>query len=85
MADKKKPGSARDGRVTKAPGSAMAQAGKFLSDLIGITEPRGPVEREAKTAGRSLIRPGGNPFALIEQSMRRIDLEVKAAAKRRNR
>lgn len=84
MANHKKPGSQRDGRVTKEPGSAMAQAGRFLSNLIGITEPRGPVEKEGKTAGRSLIRPGGNPFALLEQAMRKADLEL-AAAKKRNR
>ncbi len=83
MADKKKPGSQRDGRVTQAPGSAMATAGRFLSNLIGITEPRGPVEQEGKTAGRSLLRPGGNPFALIEQAARKMNLELEASKKRR--
>ena len=72
MADKKKPSSSRDGRVTQAPGSAMAQAGRFLSNLIGITSPRGGAEKEGKAAGRDLVRPGGNPFALINQATRSI-------------
>ncbi len=72
MADHKKPGSHRDGRVTQAPGSAMAQAGRFLSNLIGITQPRGGAESEGKAAGRDMVRPGGNPFALINQATRKI-------------
>ncbi len=73
MADKKKTGSQRDGRVTQAPGSAFATASKFLSDLIGITEPRSAVEKEAKAAGRDLITPGVSPFALIKQATRRVN------------
>ncbi len=72
MADHKKPSSHRDGRVTQKPGSAMAQAGRFLSNLIGITEPRGARESEGRAAGQDLVRPGGNPFALINQVNRKI-------------
>ena len=71
MASKKKT-SQMDGRVTQAPGSAFAEAARFLGNLIGITEPRGAREAEGKAAGRDLIRPGGNPFALINQVNRKI-------------
>ena len=84
MADKKKP-STSDGRVTQTPGSAFAQAGRFLSNLFGITEPRGAREAEGKAAGQSLTRPGGNPFAIIDQQRRKIDAARAAAAKERNR
>ena len=85
MASKKKKSSQMDGRVTQAPGSAFSQAARFLSNLIGITEPRGAREAEGKAAGQDLTRPGGNPFALINQQRRKIDAARAAAAKRRNR
>ena len=82
MASKtKKPSSSKDGRVTQAPGSAFSEAARFLSNLFGITEPRGAREAEGKAAGQSLVRPGGNPFAIIDQQRRKIDA-ARAAAKK---
>ncbi len=87
MASKKntKKASQMDGRVTQTPGSAFSEATRFLSNLFGITEPRGAREAEGKAAGQDLTRPGGNPFALINQQRRKIDAARAAAAKRRNR
>ncbi len=76
MASKKKPGSQRDGRVTQAPGSALATAGKFLSDLIGITEPGSPREKEAKVIGRDLITTG--PFTLLNHATRKMNQALES-------
>lgn len=68
MASKKKPesGSQRDGRVTQQAGSAFAEAGRFLQQLIGLEPTQTPGEKAMKKSGRSLSTPGGNPFALLD-------------------
>jgi hypothetical protein len=67
MPSKKKPenSSQRDGRVTQRSGSAFAEAGRFIQQLIGLEPTRTPAEKSMKGAGRSLGTPGGNPFTLL--------------------